>query len=118
MCLPSSAGSSELLPLCKTLGSEKGSRQSQAWWRRCGEGGESKKNEARGGKGRRERKKIVAEDGGGSLHWRCCDETACKTLGSNWPLGDHVNDDDGHAEEHDEDDCDVDDGEGAMMRLV
>ena len=76
MSQPSSAGSSELLPLCKTLGSEKGSRQSQAWWRRCGEGGESKKNDARGGKGRRERKKIVAEDGGGSLHWRCHDETA------------------------------------------
>ena len=43
--------------------------------------------------------------------------TGCKTLGSNWPLRDHVDDDDGHAEEHDEDDCDVDGG-GAMMRLV
>ena len=31
-------------------------------------------------------------------HWRCCDETACKTLGSNWPQGDYVDDDDGHAE--------------------
>ena len=80
-------------------------------------GGESKKKDVRGGKGRRERKKIVAEDGGGSLHWRCCDETACKTLGTSWPLGDHVDDDDGHAEEHDADDCDVDGG-GAMMRLV
>ena len=50
-------------------------------------------------------------------HWRCCDETGCKTLGRNWSLGDHVDDDDGHAEEHDEDDCDVDGG-GAMMRSV
>ena len=30
-------------------------------------GGESKKNDARGGKGRKEGKKIIAEDGGGSL---------------------------------------------------
>ena len=50
-------------------------------------------------------------------HWSSHDETGCKTLGSNWPLGDHVDDDDGHAEEHDEDDCDVDGG-GAMMRSV
>ena len=32
-------------------------------------------------------------------------------------IGPLVDDDDGHAEEHDEDDCDVDGG-GAMMRSV